>query len=81
MASYTLKTRVNHTLTWGGKEYRDGDAISLPKAEAERIALETRGVRFVPKDGGDEISMAAIDEATAPSPPPIMPAPPEPSRK
>jgi hypothetical protein len=70
MASYTLHARANHTLTWNGKEYGDGDTVQISKADAERLALDYPAYRFAPKDGGDEISVASIDAATAPAPPP-----------
>lgn len=68
MASYTLKARNHHTLNWNGREYKNDDPISISKADAERIALDSSAYRFVPKDGGDEISTASIDEMTAPAP-------------
>jgi uncharacterized membrane-anchored protein len=76
--AYTLKARRDHTLTWNGKEHKDGDTIQINRADAERIALGSEAYRFVPKDGGDEISHAAIDEATAPAP--VMAPPPEPKK-
>jgi hypothetical protein len=81
MASYTLRARNHHVLVLGGREYRDGDTIAISKAEAERLALGNPAYRFEPKGGGDEVSFAAIDTATAPSPPPAAPEPQAPSKK
>ena len=55
-------------LSWGGKEYQDGDTIAISKADAERIALQSEAYRFEPQGGGGEVSFASIDAATAPAP-------------
>lgn len=70
MPTYTLHARNHRTLSHGGKEYRDGDQITLAKSEAEKLALEFNAFRFEPKDGGAEISTASIDADTAPTPKP-----------
>ena len=66
MPTYTLLARNRRTLVHAGREYRDGDTITLAKADAEQIALDSSAFRFVPKAGGDEISTASLDAATAP---------------
>lgn len=67
MPTYTLHARNHRVLNHNGREYRDGDTITLSKSDAERVALDFKAFRFVARDGGEEISQASIDDATAPA--------------
>lgn len=67
MPTYIYRsTNTRNVLIHGGKEYRSGDRITLPKAEAQSLALSSRRHRFEEVSGEGVIGLASIEADTAP---------------
>lgn len=68
MPSYIYHTGPRDQLLYGGKAYRDGDRITMPKSEAQNLALSSRRHRFEETGGdGATIDMASIEAETRPA--------------